>query len=542
MKGRIRSTYVEHVCAAGPTTRPEWATAEGRRAAACHLGCPYAMLVWVGQEVSETRRRHINIPKNALIILAFARVRIRDGRAVGGSAGFGGFVGMTVFVSYSRRDEKLVQRLLSAFRHAQEEVLYDRELPGGELWWQKILEQIRRCDVFVFALSQNSLDSKPCMAELQYAEALSKPVLPVLVGRVIAERTSPFAATHYIDYRNPNADSGSQLISNLHRYAANRQPLSDPLPPEPPMPFLYLMRLQKDITGPQEIPPPEQLQMLVELKSRLNEEAGDASARADIARLLWKLRDRTDAAPATRAEVDKMLDELDLKRPYARRVSRTWLLGGVALLVAVVVAVVVGFVMVSGRDDARAIPTEKLATALLTDKEIDGVIGTSDMKGGEIADKTYATNLKGSVRPPDCNGALYNVGYRESRNQALKSDATGLFVNQSAIGFPSPARASAFVLDSADRWKTCSDQPVEVIEPDGSRSVWTFTPLDVKGSQIIQAMTLQREQEAYVCQKELRAESSVVIEMQVCGDHSNDEAVSLAEKMAAKVDELTRQV
>ena len=35
-----------------------------------------------------------------------------------------GFVGMTVFVSYSRRDEKLVQRLLSAFRHAQEEVLY----------------------------------------------------------------------------------------------------------------------------------------------------------------------------------------------------------------------------------------------------------------------------------------------------------------------------------------------------------------------------------------------------------------------------------
>ena len=55
---------------------------------------------------------------------------------------------------------------------------------------------------------------------------------------------------------------------------------------------------------------------------------------------------------------------------------------------------------------------EKLATALLTDKEIDGVIGTSDMKGGEIADKTYATNLKGSVRPPDSlYGALYNVGH-----------------------------------------------------------------------------------------------------------------------------------
>ena len=42
--------------------------------------------------VGRPGRRHINIPKNALIILAFARVRIRDGRAVGGSAGFGGLL------------------------------------------------------------------------------------------------------------------------------------------------------------------------------------------------------------------------------------------------------------------------------------------------------------------------------------------------------------------------------------------------------------------------------------------------------------------
>ena len=461
---------------------------------------------------------------------------------------------MTVFVSYSRRDEKLVRRLLSAFRHAQEEVLYDRELPGGELWWQKILEQIRRCDVFVFALSQNSLDSRPCIAELRYAEALGKPVLPVQVGKVIAERTGPFAATNYIDYRNPDADSASQLMSNLYRCAANKRPLPTPLPPEPPMPFLFLMRMQEGISGPQDIPPPEQMQMLAELKSRLNEEAGDASARADIGRLLWQLRDRADATPVTRAAVDKMLDELDLKRADALRVSRKWLLRGGAALLVVVVGGFVGFVIFH----RGLVTTEELPGVLLPVEQINAVMGT-DMTGREPVDRTE--EKPGDFKPPVCIGAFYNnniavykdTGYSDTRTQALRhppaappgaprADADAV-VYQTAILFPDPQRARKVVRDSAQDWKTCSsEQPVKITEADQTSSIWKFAPMIDKDSVIVQTATMQEPQKDYICQHVLRDKSNLVIEVHVCRSNKplDNESIKIADQMAAKVGELTR--
>lgn len=69
---------------------------------------------------------------------------------------------------------------LEATRHA---VWADQELTGGDSWWQEILRQTRHCDVFVLALSNNSLRSKPCLAELDYARRLRIPVVPAQIGR-----------------------------------------------------------------------------------------------------------------------------------------------------------------------------------------------------------------------------------------------------------------------------------------------------------------------------------------------------------------------
>jgi hypothetical protein len=89
---------------------------------------------------------------------------------------------VTVFVSYSSRDRDAVKSLTQDLQDADEQVWMDQRLAGGEAWWRAILEQIRGCDVFIFALSQSSIDSKPCQAELQYAQALGLPILPVQVG------------------------------------------------------------------------------------------------------------------------------------------------------------------------------------------------------------------------------------------------------------------------------------------------------------------------------------------------------------------------
>ncbi len=108
-------------------------------------------------------------------------------------------------------------------------------LAGGEAWWRAILERIRGCDVFVVALSQNIIESTSCQAELQYAQALGLPILPVQVGPVDSTALNPLATVQAIDYRRPTPDTGMRLVGALRRERARLQPLPSPLPDEPPV-------------------------------------------------------------------------------------------------------------------------------------------------------------------------------------------------------------------------------------------------------------------------------------------------------------------
>src|SRR5919206_197385 len=97
----------------------------------------------------------------------------RPARAAEGAA-------MPFFISYSRRDEDVVKALTRGLEAAGVDVWRDHELHGGDSWWSVILERIRECSVFVFALSDTSLHrSKPCRAELEYAMLLRRPIVPV---------------------------------------------------------------------------------------------------------------------------------------------------------------------------------------------------------------------------------------------------------------------------------------------------------------------------------------------------------------------------
>ena len=155
---------------------------------------------------------------------------------------------MGVFVSYSIRDKDVVRRLSQDLGDAEEQVWLDQRLAGRDAWWRAILEQIRGCDVFIFALSQNSIRSKPCQAQLRYAQDLGLPILPVQVGFVDSIQLSPLAAIDSVDYQISTPAAAMRLVSALHRVRAQRQPLPEPLPDEPPVPFGYLIRLHDAIS------------------------------------------------------------------------------------------------------------------------------------------------------------------------------------------------------------------------------------------------------------------------------------------------------
>jgi serine/threonine kinase PknH len=219
---------------------------------------------------------------------------------------------MGLFISYSSQDRSAIEPLTAALRRARQQVWFDDDLGGGEAWWAEILEQIRACEVFIVALSNRSLESKPCQAEWRYAKALERPILPVRIGPVDSMRANPLAALQVIEYENPSVDAGIQLVTAVHGLAAQQRPLPSPLPEEPPVPFAYLMRLSSTLAE-QNLDPRQQTHLVTELKSGLEEDGDDPTARNDIARLLRMLRDRSDVTYRTRTEIDDLLASVDVK-------------------------------------------------------------------------------------------------------------------------------------------------------------------------------------------------------------------------------------
>ena len=116
---------------------------------------------------------------------------------------------LTIFLSYARLDAAPVRALAGDLRALSNTVWLDEEVSGGQAWWDHILEQIRACDMFVFALSPAALESVSCHRESEYAAALGEPVLPVLVaeGVPIAQLRPALATIQYVDYRERTSDA-----------------------------------------------------------------------------------------------------------------------------------------------------------------------------------------------------------------------------------------------------------------------------------------------------------------------------------------------
>jgi hypothetical protein len=529
---------------------------------------------------------------------------------------------MTVFISYSSQDRAFVEALLKALRRAREQVWLDEELSGGEAWWREILEQIRGCSVFIVALSKNSLASKACQAELQYAQALGKPILPVRIGALDNVRINPTATMQVLDYRNPTVESGIELVSSLHALRAKQQPLPDPLPEEPPVPFAYLMRLASTISNPATLSPQEQMMLVAEIKAGLEEDGGDASARRDLAQLLRMLRDRSDVTWRTRTEVESVLESLEPKqadektrespypppppppayatgprptggtgpqpmyqgpptgppsgpppgfyqpmsgpqpafgnagppggRPGAAKSRKPWLIAGGVAAVLVIVAVV-AVIALSGNGDTptaagptssttptRTIEPQALTSLLLTATEVRSIMDATNLESGEVYE--VLTTSVPTVSDAACAGAQYNAlesvykgsGYSAVVDQVFSAqEPEFIYVNQTAVLFPSPSQAQALLDSSENGWRGCVGKTVTITNEDASQYNWSYGEVTRDDDRIEQRAT-QEGMGNYGCQHVIQVLDNVILETQACSDRATDEAVQMAEMMADK--------
>ncbi len=197
----------------------------------------------------------------------------------------------TIFLSYARQDAALAQTLATDLRKLKNTVWLDEEVSGGQTWWDHILEQIRACDIFVFALSPTALESLACRRESEYAAALGKPVLPIwLTGEEPRNRLPPaLAAIQYVDYREQARERPFHLINAITALPA-APPLPKPLPAPPDAPISYLNQLTGQIHGDTSLNYETQSALLLELRRHLTNPETAEDARA----LLTQLRGRRD--------------------------------------------------------------------------------------------------------------------------------------------------------------------------------------------------------------------------------------------------------
>ncbi len=211
---------------------------------------------------------------------------------------------MPIFLTYARKDRQQVEALVHDLERARNAVWMDSELTGGQVWWDTILGQIRACDLYVFALSPESLSSRACRLELEYALALKRPLLAVLI-RDVAIATAPpaVANTQIIDYRHRTIDSGIALVSAVaNRPAAPGLPDPLPVPPAPPVSYMNEFR---DLLDAPDLSYTQQRHLLVDLRGYLRED----DDRDTALELIRSLRARPDIVEGIGREIDTLLSD-----------------------------------------------------------------------------------------------------------------------------------------------------------------------------------------------------------------------------------------
>lgn len=223
---------------------------------------------------------------------------------------------MHVFISFAPPDRAAAARLAADFDRLGHQVRVDPRGHGGQSWWDTVLRDVRECGAFVLAVSPNSLRSATCMAELRYAEALRRPVLPVLVAP--AAHVPADLTRGAVDYTRPGAETAISL-----RKAFNALPVAKPCPPgslpEPPRPPADGPVTEVD--GPAApLGDTEQVALLARLRARLADERERGAAWVEVVRL----RQRADLTPEVADEVEQVLAPGWQPDPRGRFEARYW--------------------------------------------------------------------------------------------------------------------------------------------------------------------------------------------------------------------------
>ena len=123
----------------------------------------------------------------------------------------------TVFVSYSRRDQDFVDRLVADLRGHGAKIWLDREsIYAGDNWQEAIESGLAQASTLLYILTPDSLKSAWMSSEVGAAFGQGKRVVPVLAKDVSTEEVPPFLAQfQWVDFRESYDAGLKRLLHGL---------------------------------------------------------------------------------------------------------------------------------------------------------------------------------------------------------------------------------------------------------------------------------------------------------------------------------------
>jgi hypothetical protein len=209
---------------------------------------------------------------------------------------------LSIFISYARRDEEQVTELHDKLVHVGHEVWFDRDLRGGQAWWDVILGAIRTSDLVIAVLSPDSVRSRACRREIHYAASMGKTIIPIMVRDVEPLQAPDPIPSIDIEMLLRADEDEWMAVSTAVAQAEPSPPVPEPLPEPPPAPIADLAHAREMVDQPN-LTEIEQRQLLDELSERVQ----DPDERQAVVVVLEQLRGHTDVEAGVADEVDDLL-------------------------------------------------------------------------------------------------------------------------------------------------------------------------------------------------------------------------------------------
>src|SRR5690242_8239750 len=112
-----------------------------------------------------------------------------------------------MFISYSRKDKEFAEKLVNALEAEGRDIWIDYEdIPFASEWWDEICGGIESSEAAVFIISPDSLESKVCGLEVNYAIKNNKRLIPILYREAKDRSNVPTEISHlnWIYFNTPD--------------------------------------------------------------------------------------------------------------------------------------------------------------------------------------------------------------------------------------------------------------------------------------------------------------------------------------------------